>query len=399
MSNEGPFNDYPADEFGGSHAEAHQDDARRDTHGDTHGDTHAAALCVGFDQSALARLATLLESSGISCEHVESTDAAVAHLVSGATDLIMVSDGFSADAFAPIAAQARRISAAIKLVVAGDSPRGARLLDAVRAGAIDWIDLGDDDADLQGRIRHALELGREDRRRDDRVARLKGICRKLSMTRNEFSKQIDSLSEGLHDVREKVDEASIAGEFRGLLSQELDVEDLLRTAMQYMLTKTGATNAAVFLPGAKPTQFGLGAYVHYDCPRQTAEPLLSRLSQDICPRLAKSDDIVRFADTSEFVESIGLEASVLDDSELIAWPAHHGDECMGVFFLFRNRTEPFKEELAALIDALRPVFAAQMAKLVRVHHRSKFQWPESRADVNEQDEDDGEYGEDWRRAA
>ena len=72
---------------------------------------------------------------------------------------------------------------------------------------------------------------------------------------------------------------------------------------------------------------------------------------------------------------------------------------MGVFFLFRSRTEPFKEELAALIDALRPVFAAQMAKLVRVHHRSKFQWPESRADVNEQDEDDGEYGEDWRRAA
>jgi phosphonate transport system ATP-binding protein len=28
--------------------------------------------------------------------------------------------------------------------------------------------------------------------------------------------------------------------------------------MQYMLTKTGATNAAVFLPGSKPSQFGLG---------------------------------------------------------------------------------------------------------------------------------------------
>ena len=174
--------------------------------------------------------------------------------------------------------------------------------------------------------------------------------------------------------------------------------------MQYMLTKTGATNAAVFLPGAKPTQFGLGAYVHYDCPRTTAEPLLSRLADEICPRIAASDDILRFADTAEFVESIGLEASVLDESELVAWPAHHGDECMGVFFLFRNRSEPFKDELAGLIDALRPVFAAQMAKLVRVHHRSKFSWPESRGSAGDADEQDGENGDEndgegWRRAA
>ena len=268
----------------------------------------------------------------------------------------------------------------------------------MRAGAIDWLDLSREDADLQNRLHAALELGREDRRRDARISRLKGICRKLSITRSEFSKQIDSLSEGLSDFRDRVDEAGIVGEFRGLISQELDVEDLLRTSMQYMLTKTGATNAAVFLPGSKPSQFGLGAYVNYDCPRTTAEPLLSRLADEICPRLAEGEDIVRFADTAEFVESIGIEASVLDDCELVAWPAFDGDECMGVFFLFRNRNEPFKDELAGLIDALRPVFAAQMAKLVRVHHRSKYSWPESRADANE--EDDGlDEGDGWRRAA
>lgn len=390
MSKQGPFDDHSADDRAELDHQAH----------DSSDAQHAAALCVGFDEATLARLANLLECSVISCEHVDTVDAALAHVVSGATDIILVSDAMSADTFAPIAAQARRISAATKLLVAGEPARGSRLLDAVRAGAIDWLDLGDDDADLQQRLRHALDLGREDRARDERVARLKGICRKLSITRSEFSKQIDSLSEGLSDFRERVDEASIVGEFRGLLSQELDVEDLLRTAMQYMLTKTGATNAAVFLPGSKPTQFGLGAYVHYDCPRTTAEPLLQRLADEICPRIAASEDIIRFADTAEFVESIGLEASVLDECELVAWPAHSGDECMGVFFLFRNRSEPFKDELAGLIDALRPVFAAQMAKLVRVHHRSKFSWPESRADANEPDEDGDEGdGESWRRAA
>jgi hypothetical protein len=49
------------------------------------------------------------------------------------------------------------------------------------------------------------------------------------------------------------------------------------------------------------------------------------------------------------------------------------------------------------------VFAAQMAKLVRVHHRSRFLWPDARADINEADDADeregGSDGEGWRRAA
>jgi ABC-type branched-subunit amino acid transport system substrate-binding protein len=46
----------------------------------------------------LDRLAHLLESAGMSCEHVDSTDDAVAHIVSGATDLILISDAFAAEA-------------------------------------------------------------------------------------------------------------------------------------------------------------------------------------------------------------------------------------------------------------------------------------------------------------
>jgi hypothetical protein len=95
------------------------------------------------------------------------------------------------------------------------------------------------------------------------------------------------------------------------------------------------------------------------------------------------------------------------DAELVAWPARHGDECMAVFFLFRNRSEPFRDELAGVIDALRPVFAAQMAKLVRIHHRSRFQWPQAQTDLAGDGDADGESGDDgreddgegWRKAA
>ena len=72
-----------------------------------------------------------------------------------------------------------------------------------------------------------------------------------------------------------------------------------------------------------------------------------------------------------------------------------------MFFLFRNREEPFKDELAALIDVLRPVFGAQMAKLVRIHHRSSFKFPKLQSDGDEADgaEDEEDEGESWRDAA
>jgi len=133
---------------------------------------------------------------------------------------------------------------------------------------------------------------------------------------------------------------------------------------------------------------------------RSAEPLLSRLCDEVCPRIATGDDLLRFTDTSEFVSTLGLETDLLDDAELIAFSARHGDECMAVFYFFRSKAEPFAEELAGTIDALRPVFAAQMAKLVRVHHRSKFLWPESRGSAGEAEGDEGEDdGESWRRAA
>ena len=367
----------------------------------------SGVLCVGFDAGLAAWIGRALDARAIRHDETDTIAEVMRHVVSSSLDLVLVSSSVDVGSLAPVVAQAKRIASATRVVVVGDRPGTRTLLEAMRAGISDWIDPADGHDTLDGRIAAALELAREERTRDARIARLKGICRKLSITREEFSSQLDSLSEGLaqaaEEARERADDAAAAGELRGLLSQELDVEDLLRTTLQYFLTKTGATNAAVFLPGSRSDQFGLGAYVNYDCPRATAQPLLTRLAEEVCPRLAAGDDIVRFDDTDEFVEAVGFEAAVLEDAELIAWPARHGDECMGVFFLFRSRSEPFRDELAGLIDVLRPVFAAQMAKLVRIHHRSRFQWPEAASDESSVDEDadghDGQDGDEWRRAA
>lgn len=371
-----------------------------------------SAMFVALDCVQEARLSAILDEAGIRHASVAGPTEAIAQLVASRTDFVFIAASTRQDEVAPIAAQARRISAGTKVIVTGNQPHSDELLAAMRAGVVDWIDPTDDADSVLARIRAIVDAINDERRREERVARLKGICQKLVVNRDEFTKQVDALHEGLRsaadDVQERLDEAEIAGEFRGLLSQELDVEDLLRTALQYLLTKTGATNAAVYLPGSKATQFGLGAYVHYDCPRATAQPLLDRLGSDICQRLATRQDIIRFTDTRDFVHAIGMAGAVLEDAELVAWSAQHEDECMAVFFLFRNRAEPFKEELAVLIDVLRPVFAAQMAKVVRIHHRSNFQFPKLQSDADEVDGDDDEdrddedrddEGESWRDAA
>lgn len=361
------------------------------------------ALCVGLDCVHEVRLGSLLDEAGVAHDRVDLVDQALGTVVAKPFDLIVVSSTIGPENFAPLAGQVRRMSSSMRVLVAGGAPEPDELLAAMRAGATDWLDLSESSASILERLTVASRAVVEDRRRDERISRLKGICQKLAVNRDEFTRQMDALNDGLRDTvqdaRGRADEAEVVGEFRGLLSQELDVEDLLRTALQYLLTKTGATNAAVFLHGSKPDQFGLGAYVHYDCPRTQAQPLLDRLGEEICERLAPRLDIIRFTDTREFVHSLGLAGAVLEDSELVAWSALHAGECMGVFFLFRNHAEPFLDEHAAMIDLLRPVFAAQMAKLVRIHHRSSFIFPKTEGGVEGDEDADEGSGEGWRDAA
>ena len=70
---------------------------------------------------------------------------------------------------------------------------------------------------------------------------------------------------------------TLASEFNSLIRQELDLESLLRVSVEFILGKSGPTNAAVFLPAASG-DYSLGAYVNYDCPKDSAEVLMDQLA-------------------------------------------------------------------------------------------------------------------------
>lgn len=355
----------------------------------------AGILIVGCPDSARTNLLTPLENRRHRLCSVASLNEALAAIARESFDLVIVHDDLPDGQGLQLAEFLQRGCPATKTIVLASTDSFATAVDAMRLGVIDLIRLPVDGAEFAARIDAALLRSRADRQREERLSRLKQICAKLNTARHEIGARVDDLCEDLvaayEDMAEQLNEVAMASEFRTLVRLELDVEDLLRTALEYLLTKTGPTNAAVFLPDDND-QFSLGAYVNYDCPRETISVLLDHLGRAICPQMAEETDIVAFGDAAEFAEFVGAEASFLGECEVIAFSCLHEEKCMAVIVLFRDRTEPFSEELASVIEVLRPIFAEQVAGVIRIHHRASPQWPSEAVDDECDLNDEPDYG-------
>jgi len=309
----------------------------------------------------------------------------------------------------------QKTNPATKIIITAPAVSAAAAVQALRCGAADFITLPADRLELARRLDAALIKSRVDRQRDERLLKLKKVCRELNIARTEISKQVDGLCDDLvnayHDIAEQMNEVAMSSEFRTLLKQELDVEDLLRTTLEYLLTKTGPTNAAVFLPDSAD-HYGLGAYVNYDCPRESIAALLDHLCGAICPQMAGENDIVAFDDAEDFSAWIGAELDgkgvdgedgdgdgvggdgenagphFLADSQIVAFSCRDAKNCLAVFVLFRNQTNPFPETLAATLDTLRTIIGEQLGTVIKVHHRARTTWPQDAS------EDDMDYNDD-----
>ncbi|MEM7227968.1 MAG: hypothetical protein AAF432_04050, partial [Planctomycetota bacterium] len=208
-------------------------------------------------------------------------------------------------------------------------------------------------------------------------------------------KQVDTLCNDLvnayQELSDQMGEVALATEFRTLMRQELDVEELLRTMLEYLLTKTGPTNAAVFLPDAEG-QYSLGAYVNYDCPRDSVAVLLDHLSEVICPSLAVETGIVSFNEVDDFSAWAGEDADFLADSNVIAYGCHHEGDCMAVVVLYRDASTPYDADTPTMIDTMRMIFAEQLGRIIRIHHRATPQWP---AEASDDTYGFGDYDDDF----
>lgn len=290
----------------------------------------------------------------------------------GEYDLILLRDGLAASGENDLLSEITRRHPLASVIVMADEPSLDEAVDIMRRGAADLVTASTDTGELLGRIRAVLDRARRARSLAARHERLRRLCRRLNTVRREVTRQVGSLcsdlAEAYQDLADQMASVAVAGEFGGLVRQELEVEGLLRTALEYILAKTGPTNAAVFLPSSS-SDYSLGAYVNYDCPKDTADVLLDHLAGVVAPRMQDRHEIVRLSGEKQLRELLGDDADWLGDATAVSFACFHEGECLAVVILFRDRRQPFGDELLPMMGVIAELFGRQLARVIRIHHR------------------------------
>jgi DNA-binding response OmpR family regulator len=263
------------------------------------------------------------------------------------------------------------------VVLLSDAPSLEQALLAFQLSAVDYLVgpfAGEEfsPANLRERLRRCLERSLSGQQQEDRVRKLKRVCKKLNTARREVTQQLDSLCNDMvtayHGLAEQMTQMTLASEFQAMVRQELDIESCLRSVLEFVLNLSGPTNAAVFLP-SNHLDFSLGAYVNYDLPRDSLDVLLDHLADVIPSRVQDEEHVLEHANNDDLRAWLGDDAAWVEDSQLITISCRHDDECLAVMVLFRDQTHPFVEELASKMGTIAPIFAKQLAQIIRVHNR------------------------------
>lgn len=278
----------------------------------------------------------------------------------------------------------------VRCVLACRKPDLETALGAMRCGASDLVSLPINKAELQERILAAVEHACRLRRQMRRVERLKRLCRRLQAAQDRVCEQVDVLYDGVpgghgvdavdggvgkepavEQVRQRVER-----EYGKTIRRELDVESLLRTSLEYLLTKTGPTNAAIFLPTGHD-DYSLGAYVNYDMPKDTVDVLLDHLADVVPAQFEEEASIIRLRSDREITQALGAGLGWLAGAEMTIFTCMSHGETLAVAALFRDSSKPFGVELDETLDILRGMFAEQLERVINIHNRHvpKSEWP------------------------
>lgn len=318
--------------------------------------------------------------SGAMVHECDSVGHAFLAVASGMADVIVIDASVNAGAVGTLS----REHAGVPVIAVVNNPDAAYLRAWLRAGVRDVVDNSDD---LLARVRDAARARREqaasERRAERKAERLRGLCRSLIHSRNDLVRQVGDLCSELatsyRDLSGKMGRVSMSSELSAILRQELDLEGLLRTTLEYTLRKVGPMNAAVFLPGTTG-DYSLGAYVNYDCPRDSAESLLDHLADVAAPAFEDAKGVVVLKNPGEIASAIGRDLDWAGDCTMIARACRGGDECLAVMVFFRDRRNPYAGDTVSTIDLIAEHFGRQLDRVIRTHNRHipRDQWDRGR---------------------
>jgi DNA-binding response OmpR family regulator len=339
----------------------------------------AQILIVSARPQIRDRIGEILAESDCSVRAVVGADQARSLMLEGFVDLVLIDRAIGENEAFELCATCSGSEPGVVTILLVDNPSFDDAIQAMRCGAVDLLRSDISSAQLFEHVNSGLDRARHLRKRERRALRLRGLCLRLNAARQEVSQHVGELCsdlvEAYQDLSGQIEHIGIASELNSLLRQELDLECLLRTTLEYLLSKIGSTNAAIFLPSSTG-EFSLGAYVNYDRAKDEAEVMLDHLAAVLAPRFEKRTDSVWLRDAKQVEDCLEDESHWLEDSQTLIVPCHDSGECLAVLVAFRDRNAPFVEEDLRTIEVLGDLFGRQLARVINIHHRHmpKDEW-------------------------
>jgi hypothetical protein len=189
----------------------------------------------------------------------------------------------------------------------------------------------------------------------------------------------DKLAHAHCDTQKKMQQVAIGAEFQTLVSQELEIESMLRTALGYTLTRIGAMNAAVYLREGT-MDWGIGAYINYDRQPEQFQSLIDTMGPVVCPGLSLEKQIKHIKNGESFANAAGLDPLDFSGSEVVSLGCFSDNRCMAVIVLFRDESRPFDSEAITTLETIRAIFGQQLGTILKIHRRAESHWPSESLD-------------------
>jgi FixJ family two-component response regulator len=356
-------------------------------------DQRLGVMVVAPGGACTTKVRNGLEQIGVRHTHVEHPDD-LAEAATGSFDVILVSTAGSPGGL-EVAERLRVVFDTTSIMLFSGRPTLAEATEALRIGACDIVPASIDPGELLTRIETAAERTHTLRSREHRMTHLQNLCKQLNSARQEVTRHVGSLCDDLvnayQDLSDQIGNMSVSAEFGSIIRQELDIEELLRVVLEYVLGKCGPMNAGVFLPSTSG-DFSLGAYVNYDCNKDSAEALLDHLADVVAPRFEHETEIVLIDSPDQLEQLFEGDAHWLCDRSVVVFSCMDEGECLAVVTLFRDQRKPFTLDMMPTLRTIADQFGEQLARVIRTHHRHlpQDQWgaPGDPEDLFDLDDDD-----------
>lgn len=236
---------------------------------------------------------------------------------------------------------------------------------ALRGGAVDFLPKPFSADQIVERVRTAVERQTELSKRERRVDRLRDAVRRLNTSRKMISKKVDLLCNDLvgayGELSKQIDCVRVEEGFRKHTAKADDLEQYLCHSMDWLLRQVGYSNVAVFL-AADDGAFQLGAYMKYTIAGDP--PVTDAIKRVLVPMAAK-ETLVHLAGKSLSDRMTSKEIEHFKNQDVLGVNCTYLGESLASLIFFRDERAPFTEDDANLLKQISPIFALELAGIVR----------------------------------